>query len=816
MKEKHKIALAIIAKDKEDIILRMLDSTKGAFDVYCLQDTGSSDMTVELFEAWCKDHKKECYTSRKKVGIDYLSVVVDGRDTLAEFGKARQDSFNLIPKDVKWAFWCDTDDVIQNAEQIPQLTAYCDKLGIDEVIMVYNYAPAVNGIVPVTQKRERLVNLRKKGGWRNWVHENYIITEPSVIAFMEQLPFNVYLDHLRTGFESLATNRRNNQIMKLQIEKEGVDKVPDEVLHHLAYDEWEHHEYIECIAHYQLLMKRWEGKQIATEMLFGVLIKLAQSYLNTQKLDESIKYALQAISVNKTFADGYLLMAQIYSTIGSWDEVEYYADKVLKLGKPNTTSPINEFEYSVVPLQYKLQVYVQRNDLTNAKKVTQQLKQLMPGNPDVTSQYFNLDLEEKRQGAIRAVDALGRYYQENNMAKDLGKLRQAIPIELLDDDVVRQKIKEFKSDETRKSRRVVFMGSKSIVIFAGQGYEDWDGESDVKKGIGGSEGMCIQLSRELAALGNKVIVYNSCGDSDGKTFDGVTYINWQKWDSNLKCDVFISLRRPDVFQKLIKATKQYLWLHDTEYGDVPLNLLYALNKIIVLTYFHKQVIKQNHGVKKDEIFWVTRNGLNKSALEYADKNAKKRNPYQLIYGSSYDRGLDNLLTMWPKIKQAVPEATLKIFYGTETMDKMIQIRAQNGDMATAQYLQNFKSRIIDMISKSDGVQELGRVSQNELYKNFEESGLWVYPTNFQEISCITAMTAQATGAFPVCTPVAALNETINGRYGTKVNLDQFAEAVIYKLKNQDETKRRKMMDWARKEFSMEELGKEWNLFLNED
>ena len=40
-----------------------------------------------------------------------------------------------------------------------------------------------------------------------------------------------------------------------------------------------------------------------------------------------------------------------------------------------------------------------------------------------------------------------------------------------------------------------------------------------------------------------------------------------------------------------------------------------------------------------------------------------RNNKLCIYGSSYDRGLEHLLKLWPDVIKEVPNAQLRIFYG---------------------------------------------------------------------------------------------------------------------------------------------------------
>jgi GT2 family glycosyltransferase len=132
---------------------------------------------------------------------------------------------------------------------------------------------------------------------------------------------------------------------------------------------------------------------------------------------------------------------------------------------------------------------------------------------------------------------------------------------------------------------------------------------------------------------------------------------------------------------------------------------------------------------------------------------------KLFYGSSYDRGLDILLEMWPKIHFKYPDSELHIAYGWDLFDKVTKGNAER---------QAWKARVIEMM-KVDGVFEHGRLSKEELKKVRETCGIWVYPTYFPEINCITGLDAQKDGLVPVVSDFAALNETV--RSGVKVKGD---------------------------------------------
>lgn len=799
------IALTMIAKDKESIIERALDSTKGVFDFYILQDTGSTDKTLEVFEAWCKAHDKKFKTSKKYVGKDYRAVEVNGKQILGEFNKPRQETFDMARElGAEYAFWLDTDDVIVGAENILNVVKQMVKNNVAIAIMKYNYAPVKGNLSPVIQERERIIDLKIPGKWKNWVHENYQVEGNVGIVRVQ----NIVIQHLRTGFESAETGRRNNLIMQSQIKEEGVDSFDDGMLNNLAFDHWEHREYEESIKYYQILLDRPTPKP--AEHLYHILIKMTVAYQGLAQLEQALVFANRAIKLNDALPDGYLMLAEIYSAIGNHKLAEEFADKVLKIGKPETTAPINEMDYSIVPLRIKMVAAVTRGDFMVAMGLIEQMIALMP------SEQFEkerIDMEKNliTNDAVTGIHKILSYMQANNLMKDADRLIQAIPLLLKDNPTVRQLIAEAIFDFRRKSEKIKFNGPKTIYIYAGYHYEEWDGNSDIERGIGGSEGMTIIMARNLAKLGNKVTVFGEV--SEKRIIDGVTYLPYTLWNPDLRADIFISLRQPQIFSRLLMPKKQYLWLHDTNYGRQNPSYFNVPDNVMVLSEAHKAVIKSSHGINDDSVFWLTRNAINEKAMEWADKNAGERKPFQMIYASSYDRGLDNVLNMWPKIKAVIPEATLKIYYGWNTYDAMMQMR-QGTPQGQAMF--QLKQQIIQKIAQLDGVQELGRIDQKSLYKEFAESAVWFYPTEFYEISCINAMTAQAMGAIPVCTPYAALNETVNTKYGVKLQLDKIADGLVELLKDPEDCKKRsvELKKWAREKFDPVTLAKEWDTKFN--
>ena len=184
-----------------------------------------------------------------------------------------------------------------------------------------------------------------------------------------------------------------------------------------------------------------------------------------------------------------------------------------------------------------------------------------------------------------------------------------------------------------------------------------------------------------------------------------------------------------------------------------------------------------------------------------------RNNKRVIYTSSYDRGLEHTLKMWPDIIKEIPNATLHCFYGWQLFDKFYHDNP--GAMM-------WKANMEKMM-QYEGITHHGRVPQPQLEEEYKKSGVWVYSTSFGEINCISALKAQAYGCEPVVMNYAALKETV--QFGRKIDGDiyddvtkeEFKKQLIDALKNpMSEEKRQEMMKWA-EQWKWENIAKSWGV-----
>lgn len=180
--------------------------------------------------------------------------------------------------------------------------------------------------------------------------------------------------------------------------------------------------------------------------------------------------------------------------------------------------------------------------------------------------------------------------------------------------------------------------------------------------------------------------------------------------------------------------------------------------------------------------------------------------HKLFASASYDRYLDVALDMWPKIKEAVPDAEFHFAYGWKLFD-----------MATInnKERQAWKAKLEKLI-KQPGVFHYGRVGRDKLWEIRSQCGVYFYPTYFTEISCMSALESQADGLVPVTMTLGALSETakagilIDGRIHKQSVREEFVEKLTGLMKDKKEWKRlsNKCKKFSVK-YSWENVSQQW-------
>ena len=292
-----------------------------------------------------------------------------------------------------------------------------------------------------------------------------------------------------------------------------------------------------------------------------------------------------------------------------------------------------------------------------------------------------------------------------------------------------------------------------IVIFTPRSNFIWghDGSN-----LGGSELWAEALGLELSKE-HEVVLVCSTG---GKRFIrcGMLVCDHRFEDIYSTADVVISSRTAEGLS--LKAGKKYMIYHDVvtqrnwEFFPNLQGMMYSgradeVTGYVFVSEWQKDfVTKCFSGMSGFDPFegraHVIPNGFYPGRFE--NKLEKKR---RLIFSSNPERGLQLLLELFPEIRRRTG-AELRVCYGLDFYESHTKPHINESWLAY----------IKDMLNQ-EGVTYLGHLSQDELAKEYLEAKVWVYPSNFPETFCITALEAMAAGCNVVATNQAALPQTLD-------------------------------------------------------
>ena len=351
-----------------------------------------------------------------------------------------------------------------------------------------------------------------------------------------------------------------------------------------------------------------------------------------------------------------------------------------------------------------------------------------------------------------------------------------------------------------------------IILYSPVKFEDWCWEN-CDKGIGGSETSAIQMSRHMAKRGHEVISYAplpphipSGAEWEGTKWFRLEDVDWSMpgWWMLYRCPQAI-----DNFDPARKDQPLSLMFQDWDYRDSLIGeRVEKLGRAVVLCRSHERYLLKKCPELKGKT-WVTRNGIrNDLILETEAQGIPERNPCSMMYASSPDRGLKEALLVYERVKEAIPDFEFTCTYGFNNIDKLIAMGAT--------HFQKDKDECMRLVERT-GANFTGRLTQQDLYRQWMKTGFLVYISSFMETGWITGLEAMAMGAIPVFSPIYAQGE--NCKHGVAVRGSKDSEATIaraafeiIKLAHHPEKMeaiRREMMPDTRKRWGWERFAIGW-------
>lgn len=273
---------------------------------------------------------------------------------------------------------------------------------------------------------------------------------------------------------------------------------------------------------------------------------------------------------------------------------------------------------------------------------------------------------------------------------------------------------------------------------------------DIDDFLGGSQEVIVLFSEMLKRNGYDVSVFTFCESKETIIKpclrNEISYTNFDEFKkcySEFKTIILFKVNPLlELKNKFTSHQKIIFWSSDVQ--KVVPRYFDLIRTRVCLTNYHKQMNQWDDAI-------VIPHGIDKKSL---DENKADKIPNTVLFSSSLDRGLEELVNAWSNIKKHFPNLKLKVTYGFKISN---QISSNIGK----QFIKVYEKNVIDVCSFL-GIEYLANISKKEMEKLYWESEYWILPLNKaeSELFCLNAIKAQYCGCIPIVNKIGALQETV--------------------------------------------------------
>lgn len=327
----------------------------------------------------------------------------------------------------------------------------------------------------------------------------------------------------------------------------------------------------------------------------------------------------------------------------------------------------------------------------------------------------------------------------------------------------------------RKPRmKIAVLYGRMCLAFRGTlGFENWRTDP---RGLSGSELGFIRICEELAQQGHEVHAFTLANEDRFSLATGtdaptirIHSVDERATIIDASFDFALSINEPELLRDCrarIRACE--LWLNSFEYNKIGFEK--HVDIWLSPSESHRQmVLAQTHEVeclptgpagyyRAEPEKWHTAM-LGCDPWRYPET---EKIPGRVIYCSSPDRGLHLLLQEWPKIKRAVPHATLRIFYRLRAWIDGFHNIAYNPSIEELRSRALYIDECLRRMSGPEwGIEVCDAVSRERIEREMCEAEVLAYPcdtTRWSEGFSCTILEACAARACPVIFDTDALGE----------------------------------------------------------
>lgn len=293
--------------------------------------------------------------------------------------------------------------------------------------------------------------------------------------------------------------------------------------------------------------------------------------------------------------------------------------------------------------------------------------------------------------------------------------------------------------------------------------------------LGGGEDAIVELSTALQARGHSVVIYGSGYVGDCGAVRYAAYAEAESPDRP-EFDVAILRKMPEAIA-LKLAPRQFLWTDQVRPFDGA-----GFHRVVVASRYLERCLSSLVPQIGDAVTVIPDGYDRPFMVEVPDRypvdgtdTKRRRDQALVLHTSSPDRGLLDLLKLWPKVEEESYKRSqdptwrapqLLITYGWDLYLKC------GGDP-------RLKDAVDEAMAQCRGV-TMARLPKHEVREMYRRAGIWAYYCTGGEFFCQSAIKAQVWGAVPVVRPWGALHETV--RSGLRAdNPEGFTAALLEAL-----------------------------------
>lgn len=593
-----------------------------------------------------------------------------------DFAAARNYSFSHATTD--YVMWLDGDDALSSAENFIK---WRDTVmhSAHMWVALYNYAFNDKGVADCKFIRERVIKRNYGFKWEYFVHEG--ILQKENLKVWGQRAATWWVDHKRSDEDRKLDHMRNIKLF----ESKPYDELPPRMKFYYGKELVEHDMPDKAS---KPLLDAIKSPDLDLHDRLLAIQYAAQAAAKCSAWPTAIDILMNGLKIKVSSAEYWCLLGDVFLVNQKISDAIQCYESALKC-QPDDMGGcivINHFAYGIYPHTQLAQIRMKSGSHEKALENISWLK----GAGVADADRLQLDVER-----IRDLSTI-----RENLAKTGDVIITCPP------------------------------GSMS----------DWDENSLVAKGHGGSETAAIEVARWIKKKTNRRVKIFQTRERRQVMDSGVEYVpvgELQGYLQNCEPHAHIAWRHS---VPLTKA-KTYVWCHDLQCPGA--EKVDNYDKIVALSGFHKHYLRETNGVPEEKVV-LGFNGINPE--DFNEETIK--DPLKVVFSSSPDRGLSQTIDIVKKAREISGlDIKLHCFYGFENMRKAGQIA--------------WADEIEGKIFANDFVVHHGLVTKPVLMKHFKEAGVWLYPADFIETFCITAIEALCAGTWGIVRSMGALPYTLS-------------------------------------------------------